>query len=218
MIIAFTGKLGSGKDTAGERMLSMVDLPGRRVSFAAPLKESAAALFDIPVSDWETYKNDPDVQIHLTAGYRDVHDLGLRDGMQEPNVIRTLTAREFLQRYGTEAHRGIFGDTFWVDQAEKKLTETRDDEFVYVTDARFENEGRAVRRAGGMIVRVLGDNEETGGHASEAGLPDGLINFVIDNDIRDDDFANLDYQLLQIGVLAGLPMKALNDAVLGHAI
>lgn len=69
-----------------------------------------------------------------------------------------------------------------------------------------------------MIVRVLGDNEETGGHASEAGLPDGLINFVIDNDIRDDDFANLDYQLLQIGVLAGLPMKALNDAVLGHAI
>lgn len=211
MIIAFTGKLGSGKDTAGERMVNMVDLPGRRVSFAAPLKESAAALFDIPVEDWEVYKNDPDAKVFLAVGYTDpllvVYEDGEAYDVSAPNVIREFTAREVLQRYGTESHREIFGDNFWAEQAEKKLV-SYEQEFIYITDARFENEALTIKRNGGLIVRVIGANDETGAHASEAGLPDEYITFEIDNTVRDDSFLNLDTQLAHIAQAVGLPLKA----------
>lgn len=207
MIVGFHGKLKSGKDTAGERLAQLVDLPSMRLSFAAPLKESAAALLDIDVQDWETYKNDPDVKIMLSVGYIDAGlELDTEEYIEAPNVIRSFTAREFLQRYGTESHRDIFGGDFWVEQAvaEYRLNPNA---FHYVTDCRFHNEAAAVRGLGGVIIRVIGADENTGSHASEAGLPDELITFEIDNSIRDDNFANLDSQLLGIASMLGLPIK-----------
>lgn len=200
MLIGFTGKLGSGKDTAGERFANLVEEEGIRLSFARPLKESAAALLDIDPLDWETYKNDPDVQIHLTVGYRDSE---IQRGLEEPNVVRTFTAREFLQRYGTEAHRDVFGQDFWVEQAMRDYFRSRG-YFHYVTDCRFENEAKSILAHNGLIIRVLGANEETGTHVSEAGLPDEYINFVIDNSVRGDDFRNLDLQLYQLAQTIGL--------------
>lgn len=215
MIIGFTGKLGSGKDTAGERMATMVDLPSRRVSFAAPLKESAAALLDIPVEDWETYKNDPEAKIFLTVGYKPVlftfdYESGAftqTEELEEPNIIREFTAREFLQRYGTESHRDIFGQDFWADVALNTLRFTSAHEFVYMTDVRFENEAKALMSVGGRIIRVHGIEEETGGHASERGLSDEYIWFGVDNSVRDDGYANLDNQLATIARICGLPLK-----------
>lgn len=209
MLIGFTGKLGSGKDTAGERFANLVEEEGIRLSFARPLKESAAALLDIDPLDWETYKNDPDVQIHLTVGYREPHfALDSQTGnaigeLEEPNVVRTFTAREFLQRYGTEAHRDVFGQDFWVEQAMRDYFRSRG-YFHYVTDCRFENEAKSILAHNGLIIRVLGANEETGTHVSEAGLPDEYINFVIDNSVRGDDFRNLDLQLYQLAQTIGL--------------
>lgn len=203
MILAFHGKLGSGKDTAGERMARMVDQPAIQISFARALKASAAALLDIDPLDWETYKNDPDVLIHLSVGYTTARGVDL--DVEEPNVIRQFTAREFLQRYGTEAHREIFGSDFWVEQALSVVSHWND--FYYVTDCRFPNEATAIRKRGGYIVRVHGENEETGGHISEAGLPDELITFEIDNSVRGDSFFSLDQQLLSIASYLGLPLK-----------
>lgn len=214
MIVAFHGKLKSGKDTAGERLAQMVDLPSTRLSFAAPLKESAAALLDIDVQDWETYKNDPDVKIMLSVGYVEQEIVDDWDddanplvvSVEVPNLIREFTAREFLQRYGTESHREIFGSDFWVEQAVAQYR-LRPDELCYVTDARFVNEAAAVRGLGGIVIRVLGADDNTGSHASEVGLPDDLITFEIDNSIRDDDFENLDSQLASIASMLGLPLK-----------
>jgi hypothetical protein len=216
MILGFHGKLGSGKDTAGERMAAIVSLPSQRLSFAAKLKESAAAFFDIDVADWETYKNDPEVQILLTVGYKpalitvDLDETGAIQAqvaeIEEPNVVRAMTAREALQRWGTESHRSIFGDNFWVEQA---LADYEHDfkKLTYFTDARFENEARAILGMGGHIVRVTGANEETGTHASETVLPQNLITFEIDNTIRDDNFANLDSQLRDLAIFLGLPVN-----------
>jgi hypothetical protein len=172
------------------------------------LKESAAALFDIDRLDWETYKNDPEVKIFLTVGYKDVHDLGIRDGLQEPNVIREFTAREFLQRYGTEAHRDIFGGDFWVEQAMRDYRYAPANTLSYVTDCRFVNEASAIKGVGGVVVGIQGMDEETGGHASEVPLPDSMIYFWIDNTVRGDEFAHLDYQLVQLASILGLPVKA----------
>src|SRR5882672_12839995 len=123
MIVGFTGKLGSGKDTAALRFADMVALDSQRVSFAAALKESSSALLDVPVENWETWKNDPDVKILLMEGWADTElsegDVSIE--VQAPRIIREFTAREFLQRYGTEAHREQFGYDFWVEQAVKKI-------------------------------------------------------------------------------------------------
>lgn len=213
MLLGFTGKLGSGKDTAGERLVALAGIEGVQLSFARPLKESAAKLLDIDRLDWETYKNDPDVKILLTVGYdqNPVFILDEFEGQIEveaPNVIREFTAREFLQRYGTEAHRDVFGDSFWVDQAMANYYRSNEIYF-YFTDARFLNEAAAIRDNGGLIIRVLGENQDTGTHASEVDLPDDYINFVIDNSVRDDDFANLDAQLTEIAQIVGIPVGSL---------
>lgn len=209
MLVGFNGLKSSGKDTAGTRLAAMVEQDAFRLSFARQLKESAAALFDIPVEDWETYKNDPTVQIHLAVGWR---DSGFTDKvfdgeeLQEPNVIRTFTAREFLQRYGTESHRAIFGDNFWIDQAlDNRIAFGSPSSLYYVTDCRFVNEARAIRDRYGVIVRVIGPEDESADtHVSEAPLPDEYITFEIDNTIRDDGFVNLDRQLIGIASLLGL--------------
>jgi hypothetical protein len=206
-LVAFNGRLGSGKDTAGERLAAMAGVETQRLSFARLLKESAAALFGIPVEDWETYKNDPDVKIMLTVGYE---DFILDDGtvLEQPRVVVELTAREFLQRYGTESHRDIFGADFWVNQAliEYVNAPVRDTLF-YVTDCRFANEATAVHRLGGVVVNVIGADEDTGEHLSEAPLPDSLINFYIDNTTRGDDFAMLDRQLRSVAATVGIPLR-----------
>ncbi len=216
MLLGFTGKLGSGKDTAGERLVQLAGIEGVQLSFAFSLKESAAKLLDIDRLDWETYKNDPDVKVLLQTGWVDCevvydHD---DDGNplvgpgESPKIVREFTAREFLQRYGTEAHRDVFGQSFWVDQAMADYYRSTE-VYFYFTDARFVNEAVAIRDNGGLIIRVLGDNEETGGHVSEAGLPDEYINFEIDNTVRDDDFANLDAQLTEIAQIVGIPVGSL---------
>lgn len=203
-LIAFHGKLGSGKDTAGERLAEMAAVPTGRLSFARLLKESAAALFGIPVEDWEKYKNDPDVKILLQVGW--TTEMVNGEEVDVPNIIVELTAREFLQRYGTESHRDIFGADFWVEQALRNYYYEADG-LTYITDCRFVNEANAVKALGGYVIEVEGPNDNTGSHQSEVPLPSEYIHFTIDNTIRDDNFADLDRQLASIASLIGVPLN-----------
>lgn len=210
-LIAFHGKMGSGKDTAGERLAEMVTIPTERLSFARKLKESAAALLDIPVESWETYKNDPDVKILLQVGWTDERiptdiPFGGDLEVEAPNITKEFTARQFLQRYGTESHRDVFGTNFWVEQALSKY-DYDDARLTYLTDCRFENEAIATRGLGGYVVEVIGPDDDTGSHQSEARLPEHLIHFTIDNTRRDDDFADLDRQLASVASLIGVPLN-----------
>lgn len=200
MLIAFNGKLKSGKDTAGERLAEMTEWDAIQVSFAKPLKESAAALLDIDPVEWETYKNDPEVRILLADGWRDGPE-----GYEEPNIIREFTAREFLQRYGTESHRDKFGSDFWVKQALDDYY-PMPGVYFYVTDCRFINEAEAIKNVGGIVVRVIGEDSDGDAHISEIGLPDSYIDFEIDNSRRDDDFYALDHTLVNLAQVIGLPI------------
>lgn len=157
IILAFTGKLGSGKSTAAKYM---VDEHGyEHFSFARALKKSFAALFGITVEEIEEWKNDPACTIMLTR----------------PNGMRSsMTLREGLQRYGTESHRDIFGSNFWVDFAMQNLPDK-----AVCDDCRFPNEAAAIRCWGGKIIEIRRDSVgDTGSHASEVGIgsdPDGVI-------------------------------------------
>lgn len=183
MLIGLHGPKQAGKDTIYERARHiMADvLPVERMSFADLLYESAAAALGVGEVTLRCLKNDDDAKVAV-----------LGNG----GLYAEQTVREYLQRYGTEAHRNIFGADFWVENV--KSLERHGGRLVMVTDVRFENEARAVARAGGLVVRVVGprDVENTGdGHASEAGLPDHLIDLWLHNTKRDDGFRSLDANL-----------------------
>lgn len=95
MLIGMTGLKGSGKDTAAAHLVAVHGFT--RVAFADLLKESLAAFFGITMEEIEEWKNDDSCVIIF----------------QRPNGMRsTMTLRQALQRYGTEAHREIFGTNF----------------------------------------------------------------------------------------------------------
>lgn len=163
-IIGLNGKKGSGKDTAGEYLVQNYGY--KRVSFAAPLKVSAAASLGLPPDPetFEEWKNDPNAVLILEI-----------DGIEE----KRITVREYLQFYGTEGHRSVFGADFWTRQ----LIEALDpEEFYVITDARFVNECSAVRDAGGTIVVIEREGtDSTDTHASEEDLPLELVDTVLAN-------------------------------------
>ncbi len=162
-LIGLGGKKGSGKNAVGDILHR--DYGYELASFARLLKVSAAALLGIDPAEWERAKNDP----HTTISF-------LRPGKKQ--VV--LTAREFLQRYGTEAHREVFGQGFWIENLVNRLLP--DHKYV-ITDSRFDNELKAVRAAGGttvLIVRPGTDSEDT--HASEAEPNLLLIDATLHND------------------------------------
>lgn len=183
-LIGLTGKMGSGKDEVFKRLQFVFgEHLYRRASFADPLKKSVAALFNVNVDVLDAWKNEPNMRVSVLDLKGNGRDLG-----------RSFSVREILQRYGTEAHREVFGEDFWVDVALRELEKQRGKDamlrvgpYTYVfTDVRFENEARAIEAAGGWVVRVKGANEDTGDHASEVGVPDNFVDWEIDNTFRPD--------------------------------
>lgn len=185
MILGLHGKMGAGKNTAAARIALYSPLPVVEVSYAAKLKESAAALLGCTVEHLEAWKNDERVQIIVCD------HIG-------PMFYEGQTARAFLQRYGTEAHRDVFGEDFWLDAA---LPRDRDySRALYVvTDVRFPNEAQRVRDLGGMVVKIIGPRSDTGAHRSEQDLD---CDYTINNIVRTDGFRALDGQVRDLLLLA----------------
>lgn len=182
MLIGLNGRKSAGKDTVYERtahiMADVVEV--ERASFADLLYESAAAAVGVSVEFLRQVKNDPRFTVNVLDANGD-------------NYVAPRTIREYLQAYGTEAHRDVFGPDFWVEQLGPRLRDHKD-RIVMVTDVRFPNEAEAVRAAGGVVVEIVGPEGRVtaDAHASEAPLPAGLVDVVIQNTVRDDNFRALD--------------------------
>lgn len=180
MLIGLTGKAGSGKDTACEYMLQWAVAHNRRArrdAFADRLKLSAARIFTPDATleealEWaEWLKNDAVITV-FQAGQRNAHE---------------ISGRRFLQTYGTEAHREVFGMEFWVDQ----VTENIDpDEITIITDVRFDNEAKAIREAGGEVWAIQRPRNVSidDQHVSEQPISADLIDLLIINDCPRDQF------------------------------
>lgn len=158
MIIGLTGLKGSGKDTVGAYLVKEHSFERR--SFADSLKRSFAALFDIPMWEIENWKNDDNV--YITVGNKNTVDVD-RSTLGEASLmiphdmwspIREHTFREALQRYGTESHRDIFGENFWVDQT-LPVEGFYSGRSIVVTDVRFHNEAQRIKDIGGHVIKIL---------------------------------------------------------------
>ncbi len=162
MLIGLNGRLNSGKDTVYKILKEELGAAYNveRVAFADKLKESAAAALGMSVDLVEYLKNKEDWH------YRP------DDGSWRPyGYARPFNMRTFLQRYGTEAHRDIFGQDFWIDAALPRDF-SHAGRTVIVTDMRFPNEQDRVRALGGYCALITRPEREgvAGNHPSEQTL------------------------------------------------
>jgi hypothetical protein len=190
MIVGLHGLKNSGKDTVAAYLIKRYGFERR--AFADPLKKSVAALLDIPYHVIDKWKNDP----------RIVVDVQMKDGNVIGGIGDTLsthTFREFLQRYGTESHRDVFGENFWVDQT-LPTSGYYSGKKIVVTDCRFIEEARRIRSIGGFIVEVQRPGlESKDQHRSEQPLPVDIIDYVLVNDSALDDlFERIEVMLVNL--------------------
>lgn len=186
-IIGLHGKMGAGKNECARRLAFLSDEPVVEVSFAAKLKQSAAALLGCTVDDLERWKNEGWQRVAVGTQVED--DYFVPASQQ--------SVRSFLQRYGTESHRDVFGPDFWLDAALPLLPYAgAHNPYAHalhvVTDVRFQNEADRVRELGGVVVQVVGPDTDTGAHVSEQPL---YCDHTIRNVVRDDGFISLDERL-----------------------
>lgn len=114
-LIGLNGKARSGKDTTADKIEEWCkawtpELTVARHGFADKLKESAAhslGVFEEEIAFCNKLKGD------YERGTVQVRMASISTGPN--NLVKQITGREFLQYYGTEAHRDVFGYNFWVD-------------------------------------------------------------------------------------------------------
>jgi hypothetical protein len=139
MIIGICGLIGAGKDTIADYLVNIHQF--RRESFANSLKDAVAHVFN-----WER---------ELLEG----RTKQSREWREQPDpwwstrLEQTITPRWVLQYWGTEVCRKSFHDDIWIASLENKIRNSRDD--IVISDCRFPNEIKAIKAAGGIVIRVV---------------------------------------------------------------
>lgn len=194
-VLGIAGRRKSGKDTAGvivEKAAARSQYLAKREGFADKLKESGIR----SLYGQHAPKGLGDI-LALANALKDTGKIVVTIPGAEPET-QTMTGREFWQWYGTEGHRDVFWDDFWVDallpegqdnlerrwgMVEQGLDSAlRIPDLAIITDVRFPNEAERIRSIGGVIWRINRPGLPEEKHASETPLPDHLVDLEIDND------------------------------------
>lgn len=192
VLIGLNGEKESGKDTAGNFIIEWAPSIGRdaeRDAFADRLKISAAHAFgvmDHEIDFCNALKQEGcEINIEITGDYD-------RHGYWH----EMISGREYLQWYGTEAHRDVFDPDFWVDAVLPNPDLPycgRDETFdiLVLTDVRFPNEAARVKECGGEVWEIVRPSQSGGDkHASEQSLPPELVDRRIYNESTLEAFQN----------------------------
>ena len=189
MIIGLVGWIGSGKNTVADILSTQHDY--RKDSFAAPLKDATANIFNWPR---KTLEGDTDHSRH----FRECVDPYWANKLQ----IKNFTPRLALQIVGTELFREHFHPKIWLDSLEHRYIAGGQKPTI-ITDCRFRNELAFIKQMGGFTIRVKrGDDphwtelakqaqqgndfaiqqlSDIGIHASEWDHTGVLVDFIIEN-------------------------------------
>lgn len=175
MIIGITGKSGAGKDEVAKVLVQ--DFLFVRVGLADPIKRILKDVFDFSDEQlWGSLKNEPDKR-YVSSVTNASHMLSSEGFKQYPDgeVPQYLTPRHAMQQLGTEFGRHCYSNV-WVDHMVRTATKLLAGPYGYdpktgllpgaytkaagvvVPDVRFKNEADAIRRAGGVVWRVLRDD------------------------------------------------------------
>lgn len=158
LIIGFTGKAGSGKDTA-----SMVCIENNRIdkfAFAEPLKKAAASLFLFT-----------DEQLYT-------------DKKEDVDSKWNKSPRQILQWLGCEVLRDQFDKDIFLKNMIHRIKASSAN-IIFVTDVRYDNEAELIHNMGGKIIKIERPDLkqiEFFNHSSESGISSNLIDIIINND------------------------------------
>jgi deoxynucleotide monophosphate kinase-like protein len=180
VLIGLSGKAGAGKDTLGA---ALVDGYGfQRVAFADALKDAILAA---------------DVWVQWYDGFRRIRDLVAERGWDK--VKTNPEVRRLLQNFGQgmRDQDGFVWCRLGMARADTLCAHGAD---VVITDVRYINEARAIRKRGGLLVRIERTGLESADeHVSETELDDWSYDALVYNDGR----------ATPPGMLAGLLLEEL---------
>lgn len=159
IILAVSGKLGSGKDTIASLVMAEMDSrPITQVSFAGALRCEVNQIIEI-ISQSQTLSS-ARVEVANSLLAENVVEVVealyplVKDGVVSSSDQRHPSVRLVLQLWGTEVRRTQNPD-YWVDLALKKIrAAVENNTNVVITDARYENEIQALQKHGAMILRL----------------------------------------------------------------
>lgn len=164
-MIGIAGWARSGKDTVGGHLINNYGYT--RLSFADPMREALKRINPLISLD----KDGTWTLVELATA--------LEHSTWDDLKAQSRNIRPYLQRFGTEVGRQMFGENFWVDYA---IDSIPDGTKVVVTDVRFQNEANAVRALGGKVWRVTRPGVEAANdHISEHDLDDYDFDLTIHN-------------------------------------
>lgn len=167
MIIGICGFIGSGKDTVADYLVNSHGF--RRESFASTLKDAVAHVFG-----W-----DRTMLEGRTKQAREWREQ--RDEWWSTRLGQDITPRWILQYWGTEVCRKGFHDDIWIASLENKIRNSRDN--IVISDCRFPNEIKAIKNAGGKVIRVTrGGNPEWYQDALNVNAGRGNMSWMLSKD------------------------------------
>lgn len=196
LLLAFTGTARSGKTTAARLVTEWCEANGlscRSRGFADAVKWSAARVFHPNITEEEAIEWADMVKFnHIIEAWDDKtaeHLCSVETGVAAWVPAGSVTGRQFLQHYGTEAHRDIFGKDFWVQHL---LPISDRNHFAWqeawgspdvaiVHDLRFDNEAKRVEILDGYIFKMSRGSDRGDAHESEAGIDPYYTRQLIDN-------------------------------------
>ncbi len=173
-VILISGYKRSGKDYISNEIKEAYGL--EVFSFAKPLKEIIATTLGISVDKLEALKNDP--------------------SQKWENSGVSFSARDILQRFGTDAMHKQFGNDIWARTLYYSLPSSG---VVVVSDWRFLIEYEYLRTKCEVVtVRVTDRNViNTDPHQSETELYDFNFDVHIDNTVKNVPHTKKLYEIMQ---------------------
>jgi hypothetical protein len=165
-LIGITGRAGAGKDTVADYLVNMLGYT--KYPLSAPMKKILNDRFCWTDANWadREWKEAP----LRAAGSLDV-DFG----------VNCFSPRSWAQWLGTEVGRAIGGEDVWVNMV-KRAWANDGHGFAVVPDIRYDNEARALKSQGAVILRVLRpDVGNVLAHSSEKGISDYLVDANVPN-------------------------------------
>lgn len=177
-IVGLTGFAKSGKSTVAG---FLKELGGQEVAFAKHLKDVCSVALDIPRDyfDNQEFKEKPffvtlnEYDIGLILRYFQVSCVFEPEAIIKHAGVILESPRQIAQYVGTEILRAI-DPNIHINMA-FKLNENSKAKFLICSDIRFENELKAVKGRGGVVMGIQRDSIKPADmrnlHASEAEIP-----------------------------------------------
>lgn len=190
VVVAFTGKRGSGKSVAAQALVE--ELGFRELKFADPLKNMLRAMY-------------------ATCGvYQGTIERKLEGDLKEVECPWLLgkTPRYAMQTLGTE-WRELIGTPMWSEMFIRAVQSGNLGDRIVVSDYRFPHEGAAIDTLGGIKYRITrpeadNRNDAAAQHPSETLIDDIPTDLDIPNDgsIQDLRDAVVDYVRMGLQIAA----------------